>query len=69
MVLDTATGEQTVIAELNALVEESLGLTVGGTYSIVVSADGDELYVGVNASPVGDDSGFGEVALLIIDLP
>ena len=69
MALDTATGEQTVIAELNALVEESLGLTVGGTYSIVVSADGDELYVGVNASPVGDDSGFGEVALLIIDLP
>lgn len=67
--VDTATGEQEVVAELNSLVESGLGLTVGGTYNVAVSPDGETVYVGINASPVGDDSGFGEVALLAVHLP
>jgi hypothetical protein len=65
--VDTATGEETVVAELNELVEEALGYRVGGTYGITVSPDGDTVYMGVNVSQ--DDSGFGEVALLVLDLP
>jgi hypothetical protein len=67
--VDTDSGEQTVIVELNQLVEEHLGLTVGGTYNVATSPEGDKVYVGVNASPLGDDSGFGEVALLVVHLP
>lgn len=64
--VDTATGEETVVAELNDLVRDSLGYTVGGTYGITVSPDGDAVYMGVNVSE--DDSGFGEVLLLVLDL-
>jgi hypothetical protein len=65
--VDTATGEETVVAELNPLVEEALGFTVGGTYNVVVSPDGGTVYLGVNVAE--DDSGFGEVALLVLELP
>ncbi len=67
--VDTSTGRQEVVVELNQLVEKGLGLTVGGTYNVAVSPDGRTVYMGINASPVGDDSGFGEVALLVIHLP
>ena len=67
MAVDTTTGEEKVVAELNPLVEEALGYTVGGTYNVAVSSDGDTLYLGVNVSE--DDSGFGEVALPVLDLP
>ena len=67
--VNTSTGRQEVVVKLNPLVEEGLGLTVGGTYNVAVSPDGKTVYVGANASPLGDDSGFGEVVLLVIHLP
>lgn len=63
------TGEQTVVVELNPIVEEGLGYTVGGTYNIAAGPDGRTIYIGVNASRLGDDSGFGEVILLVVRLP
>jgi hypothetical protein len=67
--VDTDTGEQEVLAELNPLVEEQLGLRIGGTYSIAVSPSGDRVYLGVNAGPAGADDGFGEIVLLVVHLP
>lgn len=67
--VDTVTGEQRTIAELNEIVETELGYTVGGTYDIAVSPSGETIYMGVNANVVGGDGTFGEVLLLVIDLP
>lgn len=67
--VDVETGEQTVLAELNPLAEENLGVRLGGTYNISVAPSGDTIYLGMNVSPLGDDSGFGDVALLVVHLP
>lgn len=69
MSVDTTTGEQSVIVELDDLVEEELGFTVGGTYNVAVSPDGETLFMGVNVGETGSDETFGEVILLVIDLP
>lgn len=67
--VDTDTGEQDVVVELNDLIESRIGYTVGGTYNVAVSPDGGTVYMGVNAGEVGADSAFGEVILLVVDLP
>ncbi len=67
--VDIDTGEQSVIVELNPLVEAGLGLRLGGTYNIVTAPSGDALYIGMNAGPLGSDDGFGEVVLLVVHLP
>jgi hypothetical protein len=66
--VDTNTGEQTVIAELNPLAEEGLGWRLGGTFGIAVAPAGDKIYIGANAGPLGADDGFGEVVLLVVHL-
>jgi hypothetical protein len=66
--VDTSTGEQTVVAELNEVVEESLGFTVGGTYNVALSPDGTTVYLGVNVGEVGNEDTFGEVVLLVVEL-
>jgi hypothetical protein len=66
--VDTSSGEQEVIAELNPLAEEGLGLRLGGTFGMAVSPDGETLYIGANAGPLGADDGFGEVVLLVVHL-
>lgn len=66
MALDVATGRLETVVELGPLLEREMGLRLGGTYSIV--ADGSRLFVGVNASTLDDDSGFGVVALVVVDL-
>jgi len=62
--MDTATGE---IAEVTSLLDpfEELGLLPGGSYSVVY--DDGRLILGVNASPIDDDSGFGTVVLVVIE--
>ncbi len=64
--LDVATGRLETVVELQPLVEETLGLRVGGTYSIAV--DDTRIYLGVNASPIDDESGFGSVVLILVEL-
>ena len=68
MMVDTESGEQTVVAELADLVMDGLGYLVGGTYNVTVSPDGNTVYLGVNASEP-DGNGFGEVILLAVELP
>jgi hypothetical protein len=65
MAMDTATGEVTEIASLLEPFEEELGLLPGGTYSAVY--DEGRLILGVNASPLDDDSGFGTVVLTVLE--
>ena len=67
--VDTRTGEQEVVAEINPLAEAGLGYRLGGTFSVAVSPTGDTVYIGANVGPLGADDGFGEVALLVIHLP
>jgi hypothetical protein len=68
--VDTATGEQTVIVELNEAIQEEFGHTVGGTYNVAVSPDGGTVYLGVNGGEAGsEDEAFGEVFLIVLDLP
>jgi hypothetical protein len=67
--VDTSTGEQSTVVELNALVEEELGYTVGGTYDVAVSPDGSTVFMGANVGEAGSEETFGEVVLLVIELP
>jgi hypothetical protein len=67
--VDTQTGEQTVVVELNPLAEDHLGLRLGGSYNVAVDPSGRVVYVGMNAGSVESDETFGEVALFIVHLP
>jgi len=67
--VDTSTGEETVVAELYDIVAEGLGYRVGGTYNVAVSPDGNTVFMGVNVGESGTEESFGEVALLVIELP
>ena len=66
--VNTATGAEEVLVELYPLVDQGLGLSLGGTYNVVASGD-DTIYIGMNAGPPGSEDGFGEVVLLIVTLP
>ena len=65
--VDTSTGEQTVVAELNDLAEQHLGLTLGGSYSVAIDPKGTTLYVGLNAGETRDEP-WGEVVLAVVKL-
>jgi hypothetical protein len=69
LALDTATGDLSTVVELQPLAEEHLGLRLGGTYNVAIDRLGKTIYVGMNASQMDDDSGFGEVVLIIVTLP
>jgi len=65
MSMDTATGDMTEVVSLLDPFEEALGLLPGGTYSAVY--DQGRLILGVNASALDDDSGFGTVVLVVVE--
>ena len=65
--VDAITGTQREVIALADIVREGLGVTLGGTYNLVV--DGSTIYLGINVDPTGGGDGFGEVALLVIGLP
>ena len=68
--VDTQTGEDRVVVEMNAAAEDVLGVRLGGSYNVAITPDGGTIYVGMNAGPVSGDGGsFGEVVLLEITLP
>ncbi len=68
--LDTATGDQRVVVELNPMTEEALGLTAGGTYNLALDAAARRLFVGLNAGPADEreDTTFGDVVLVEVAL-
>ncbi len=65
MTMDTSSGEISEVVTLLDPFEQGLGLLPGGTYSIVY--DDGRLILGVNASPLDDDSGFGTVVLVVVE--
>ncbi len=65
--VDTTTGDQTVVAELDGLAEKHLGLTLGGSYDVAVDAKGKTLFVGLNAGATQDEP-WGEVVLAVVTL-
>jgi hypothetical protein len=68
--VDTATGDRETLVELEEAAEEHLGLRLGGTYNTVYDASSRRLYIGMNAGPVREEGeSFGEVVLLVIELP
>jgi sugar lactone lactonase YvrE len=66
--VDTATGRDEVIVELDPFALEVFGIHLGGTYNITMDPSGEHLYIGMNAGTAEDD-GFGEVVLVIVTLP
>jgi len=66
--VDTETGDQTVVAELNPPAERELGLRLGGTYDVAVDPSGDRVYVGLNAADPGAKDAFGQVVLAVVHL-
>lgn len=66
--VDTESGKQTVVAELNPPAVKALGLQLGGSYDVAVDPSGDRVYAGLNAAADGTDEGFGEVVLAIVHL-
>jgi hypothetical protein len=67
--VDTQTGEEQVIVELNAMAEATLGLRLGGTYNVVVDREGERIFIGFNAGLPGEDNPFGAVVLVVVHLP
>ncbi|HEX6424593.1 MAG TPA: hypothetical protein VFZ79_14015, partial [Acidimicrobiales bacterium] len=66
--VDTATGDQRVVVELDPLARDGLGLSLGGTYNVVPGPEGDVLYLGMNAAEPDADDTFGEVVLVVVEL-
>jgi hypothetical protein len=67
--VDTETGDEEVVVELNELAEDQLGLRLGGTYNVAVSPDGERVYIGLNAGEPDSGETFGEVVLVVVELP
>jgi sugar lactone lactonase YvrE len=67
--VDTQTGEEEVIVELNPIIEPALGLRLGGTYNVVVDPSGERVYIGFNAGDPASRDTFGSVVLVVVDLP
>jgi hypothetical protein len=67
--LDTATGEQRTVMELQPLVGDPMGLRLGGTYGVALDATARTLYVAMNAGTPDARSAFGEVVLIEVELP
>lgn len=67
--VDTRTGEDEVVVELNELAQEPLGLRLGGTYNVAFDPSRDVVYIGMNAGEPSAESAFGEVVLMIVHLP
>jgi hypothetical protein len=66
--VDTDSGGQHTLVELDPLAQEALGLSLGGSYNIAVDPGGTRLYVGLNAAEVGAEDLFGEVVLVVVEL-
>ncbi len=67
--VDTTTGMQEIVVELQPLAAQHLGMRLGGTYSVAIDSQARTIYLGMNASDTNDDGGFGEVVLIIVTLP
>lgn len=65
--VDPETGAEETLVQLNETAERELGLTLGGTYSVVVDAERDRLFIGFNAGTDPEDA-WGEVVLATIQL-
>ncbi|MET0421835.1 MAG: hypothetical protein ABW073_09010 [Acidimicrobiia bacterium] len=65
--VDTQTGKQRTVVELNPLAEQHLHLTLGGSYDVALDRRRNVLYVGANAGPTHDQP-WGEIVLAVISL-
>jgi hypothetical protein len=66
--VDTRSGDQRVVVELDPLARDALGLSLGGSYNVAVNATGSTLYLGMNAAEPDAEDPFGEVVLVIVEL-
>lgn len=68
--VDTETGDREILVELEKAAEDHLGLRLGGSYNIVYDPSSRRVYIGMNAGPLDQEGeSFGEVVLLVIELP
>lgn len=70
MAVDTETGDERVVVELEGMFEDELDLRAGGSYNVVADPGGGRVYIGMNAGPADtEDETFGRLVLLVVDLP
>ena len=67
MAVDTASGEQRTMIELNPLTEQAFGLTAGGTYDVAVDPQSGRIFIGLNAAPPGEREAFGQVVAVLVE--
>jgi hypothetical protein len=65
--VDTETGEQTTLVELYGLVQREFGLSLGGTYSIVVDDERGLAYLTFNAGASVEEP-WGEAVLVVVGI-
>ncbi|MBK8460977.1 MAG: hypothetical protein IPL43_13010 [Micropruina sp.] len=66
MAVNVTTGKERVVAELEPLVKERLGLVLGGSYNVAVDRRSGRIFVGFNAGATSDNP-WGEVVLLTVE--
>ncbi|MFZ1411809.1 MAG: hypothetical protein WAS07_10150 [Micropruina sp.] len=66
LAVNVTTGKERVVAELEPLVKERLGLVLGGSYNVAVDRRSGRIFVGFNAGATSDNP-WGEVVLLTVE--
>ena len=67
--VDTESGHEQVLVDLDELARNSLDLRLSGSYNVAVDRQQRIVYVGANAGGLEADDAFGEVILFIVHLP
>jgi hypothetical protein len=67
--VDTESGDEQVLVDLDELARNSLDLRLSGSYNVAVDRQRRIVYVGANAGGLEADDAFGEVILFIVHLP
>jgi hypothetical protein len=66
--LDTDTGEESILVDLDELAQSSLGLRLAGSYNVAVDRQRRIVYVGMNAGELDAEDPYGEIVLFIVHL-
>ncbi len=67
--VDTETGAEEVLVELDQLARDSLDLRLSGSYNVAVNRERRIVYVGMNAGGPDAEDPYGEIVLFIVHLP
>jgi hypothetical protein len=67
--VDTQTGDENILVDLDDLAQSSFGLRLAGSYNVAVDRQRRIVYVGMNAGELDAEDPYGEIVLFIVHLP